>query len=72
MVNYLKIVNILINNTYISTNFVFLFVWYCEYNVNRGVTLVFLSYSSTAKLFKTVAMLHIVKAVCFFNSIPKL
>ena len=46
MVNYLKIVNILIINTNIRSNFMFLFAWDCEYSVNRGATLVsFLKYS---------------------------
>ena len=46
MVNYLKIVNILIINADIRRNFVFLLVWDCEYSVNRGVTLLslFLKY----------------------------
>ena len=44
MVNYLKIVNILIMDAYIKPNF--LFVWDCENSVNRSFTLsLFLEYS---------------------------
>ena len=47
MVNYMKIVNILIINAYTKPNFVFLVVWDYEYSVTRGVTLssLFLKYS---------------------------